>query len=158
MTVIRVPGYASDIKRQVRLAAPNVGTVVLPWWPDEIATSNLASVYETQERPGRAPLLLRSGDSLPEVRIGCIVATNISPSQRNVGNVLNGLRRLSRARKPVTLRLASRSDRYRITDLGITELEWDDKGRPVSAEVSITLVVASNAAVPVGPIRRKPRK
>jgi hypothetical protein len=158
MTVVRVPGYTSEIKRQVRLSAPVLGTVVLPWWPDEIATSNLASVYETQERPGRAPLLLRSGDSLPEVRIGCIVETSISPTQRNVNQVLIALRKMARARKPVTLRIASRSDRYRITDLGITELEWDNQGRPVSAEVSITLVVASNAAVPVGPIRRKPRK
>jgi hypothetical protein len=158
MTVIRVPGYASPIKRQVRLAAPNVGTVVLPWWPDEIATTNLASVYETQERPGRAPLLLRSGDSLPEVRIGCIVATSIAPQQSNVNNVLNALKKMARVRKPVTLRIASRSDRYRITDLGITELDWDGQGRPVNAEVSVTLVVSSNAAIPVGPIKRKPRR
>lgn len=153
---IRVPGYQSQVTRQVRLYAPVIGTVVLPWWPDEIATGNIASTYETQARPGRAPLLLRSGDSLPEVRIGCLVSTTAAESAvGNISTVLSGLRRMASARVAVALRLASRSARYRITDLGITELDWDSTGAPISAEVSITLVSASDAAVPVGPIKKK---
>lgn len=153
---IRVPGYATPEARQVRLSAPSVGTVVLPWWPEDVATTNLAAIYEEQARPGRTPLLLRSGDSLHEVRIGCIVSvTNPEWSDDNVAQVLDGLVTLAEVVTPVALKLATRSGQYRITDLGITELDWDETGAPVSAEVSLTLVSASDAAVPVGPIKRK---
>lgn len=154
---VRVPGYRSNIQRQARLFAPTIGTVVLPWWPDEIASSNLAGIYETQERPGRTPLLLRSGDPLPEIRIGCIVSTE-SAQRGNVQRTLTYLGRLARTRVPVTLKLASRAGRYRITDLGVTELDWDREGNPSSAEVSMTLISASDAAVPVGPVKQKKKK
>jgi hypothetical protein len=157
-TTVRVPGYASEVTRQVRISAPVIGEVVLPWWPDEIAGSNLAGIYETQDRPGRTPLLMRSGDPLGELRIGCIVATNNPEQPGNVAQVLGALRRMALARKPVTVKLASRSARYRITDLGITELDWDGTGEPSQAEVSITMTAASDAVVPVGPIKRKPRR
>jgi hypothetical protein len=157
-TTVRVPGYASEVTRQVRISAPVIGEVVLPWWPDEIAGGNLAGIYETQDRPGRTPLLLRSGDPLGELRIGCIVATNNPEQPGNVGQVLGALRRMAVVKKPVTIKLASRSGRYRITDLGITELDWDSTGQPSQAEVSITMTAASDAVVPVGPIKRKPRR
>lgn len=155
---IRLPGYQSDVTRQVRISAPTVGTVVLPWWPDEIASANLAGVYEEQARPGRTPLLLRSGDPLPELRIGCIVSTTSADKPGNVGQIMSGLRRLALAKKPVAVKLASRSAQYRMTDLGITELDWDADGEPSSAEVSLTLMSASDAAVPVGPIKKKPKR
>jgi hypothetical protein len=155
---VRLAGYESDIGRQVRISAPKLGTVVLPWWPDEIASANLAGVYEEQLRPGRTPLLLRSGDPLPEVRIGCIVSTTSADERGSVSTVLDGLRKMSLAKKPVDLKLASRSSTYRITDLGITELDWDVDGNPSSAEVSLTLLSASDAAVPVGPIKKKPKR
>lgn len=154
---IRVPGYRSNITRQARLFAPTIGTVVLPWWPDEISGSNLAGIYETQERPGRTPLLLRSGDPLPEVRIGCVVST-AAADRGNVQRTLTYLGRMSRTRATVTLKLASRAGRYRVTDLGITELDWDKVGNPSSAEVSMTLISASDAAVPVGPVKKKKKK
>lgn len=155
---IRVPGYESEVTRQVRISAPSVGEVVLPWWPDEIADSNLAGVYETQDRPGRKPLLIRSGNPLPELRVGCIVSTSNTGQSGNVAAVLAGLRGLALARKPVTVKLASRSSTYRVTDLGITELDWDTDGQPSSAEVSLTLTSASDAVVPVGPIKKKPKR
>ena len=155
---MRVPGYESEITRQVRLSATVLGTVVLPWWPDEIASSALAGVYETQDRPGRTPLLLRSGDPLPELRIGCIVTTQNTGAAGNVATVLNGLRRLALAKKPLAVKLASRSAQYRMTDLGITELDWDTDGEPSSAEVSLTLTAASDAVVPVGPVPKKPKR
>jgi len=155
---VRVPGYASGVTRQVRISAPAIGEVVLPWWPDEIGSSNLAGIYETQDRPGRVPLLVRSGDPLPELRIGCIVATNNPEQPGNVGQVLAALRRMATAKKPVTVKMASRSSAYRITDLGITELDWDRSGEPSSAEVSLTMTASSDAAVPVGPIKKKPKR
>lgn len=157
-TTVRVPGYASEVTRQVRLTAPTVGEVVLPWWPDEISSAAMAGVYETQDRPGRTPLLLRSGDPLPELRIGCIVSTTNPEQPGDVAQVVTALRRMAVVKKPVTVKLASRSARYRITDLGITELDWDISGEPSSAEVAITLTTASDATVPVGPIKKKPKR
>lgn len=158
-TTIRVPGYTTPESKQVRLSAPSVGTVVLPWWPDEVATSNIAAVYEEQQRPGRTPLLLRSGSSLHEVRIGCIVSvSNPEVTDDNVANVLDGLATLATVASPVSVKMASRTAQYRITDLGITELDWDETGAPIAAEVSLTLVTASDASVPVGPIKKKPSK
>lgn len=157
-TTIRVPGYKTPESQQVTISAPSVGTVVLPWWPDEIATSNIAGVYETQDRPGRAPLLMRSGDALYEVRIGCIVTvSDVETSDHTVAQVLDALATMATINAPVTVKIASRSGRYRITDLGITELDWDKAGSVLSAEVSLTLTTSSDAVIPVGPIKRKPR-
>jgi hypothetical protein len=155
---VRLPGYRTPESQQVTISAPSVGTVVLPWWPDEIATSNIAGVYETQERPGRSPLLLRSGDSLYEMRVGCIVTVaDVETSDHTVAQVLDALATMATIDSPVTVKLANRSGRYRVTDLGITELDWDKAGSVLSAEVSMTLVVASEAVIPVGPIKKKPR-
>lgn len=156
--VVQLPGYATPVTKQARLTAPGVGTVVLPWWPDEVAHSALAPVYQSQDRPGRAPLLLRSGDSLPEVRLGCVVSTANLAAEPHVGTVLEMLQLIAIAKRPVTLQLASRSSPYRVTDLGITELDWNGEGQPTSAEVSVTLTSASDAVVPVGPIPGKPKR
>ena len=155
---VRLPGYKTPESQQVTISAPSVGTVVLPWWPDEIASSNIAGVYETQERPGRAPLLLRSADSLYEVRIGCIVTVaDVETANHTVAQVLDALATMATIDAAVTVKLANRSARYRITDLGITELDWDRAGSVLSAEVSLTLIVASEAVIPIGPIKSKPR-
>jgi|LakMenE18May11ns_1017448.scaffolds.fasta_scaffold9450342_2 hypothetical protein len=149
--------------RQIKLTTDRIGTVVLPWWPDEIAWSGMAATYAEQERPGRRPLLLRQGVGLEELRIGTVVrpADLVTSSKGEMGvavsQVLDTLREMSRAVAPCTASIAGRSATYRITDLGITELEWDGGGQPIVAEVSLTLVQASDAAIPVGPIKR-PRR
>ena len=150
----------SPDQRQVKLTAPRIGTVTLPWWPDEIAWSGMASTYDEQERPGRRPLLLRQGVGLEELRIGTVVRTRDIEGvggieATSISDTLTKLRAMSRAVKPVTVSLAGRSAAYRITDLGITELEWNTDGYPLVAEISLTLLEASEAAVPVGPIRGK---
>jgi hypothetical protein len=73
----------------------------------------------------------------------------------DVGTLLDRLRRMSRSRNPITLKIASRSGRYRITDPGVTELDWAANGQPSAAEVSLTLKAVSNAALPVGPVRTR---
>lgn len=149
-------------RRQVRLTSSRLGTVVLPWWPDEIAWGSMAATYEEQERPGRLPLLLRSGVGLEELRIGTVVrprdlegsGTGAATSP-TVASILDTLRGMSRAIMPITVSIAGRSSSYRMTDLGITEIEWDSAGNPLAAEISITLKAASEAVVPVGPVKGK---
>lgn len=156
-------------QRQVRLTSGQLGTVVLPWWPEEITWGGMAATYDEQERPGRKPLLLRTGAGLEELRIGTIVrprdlegsgdvgtsgGTDVSPT---ISTMLYTLRAMSRAQQPITVAIAGRSALYRITDLGITELEWSSSGSPLVAELSLTLKAASEAAIPVGPIKRPGR-
>jgi hypothetical protein len=147
-------------QRQVRITAPRLGTVTLPWWPDEIAWSGMAATYDEQERPGRRPLLLRQSVGLEELRVGTVVRTRDIEGvggleATSISGTLTKLREMSRAVKPLTVNLAGRSGQYRITDLGITELEWNADGYPLVAEISLTLLESSEAAVPVGPIRGK---
>lgn len=155
-------------QRQVRLTSGQLGTVVLPWWPEEITWGGMAATYDEQERPGRKPLLLRTGAGLEELRIGTVVrprdlagsgtvgaaGEDMSPS---ISSILDALRAMSVARQPITVAIAGRSALYRMTDLGITELEWSSSGSPLVAELSLTLKAASEAAIPVGPIKRPGR-
>jgi hypothetical protein len=139
----------------VRIQAKGVGTIRLPWWPEEIRQDRLAPVWETQDRPGREPVLLRRGLSIPEVRIGGIVGTRDGGLTGNVGPLLAKLEKAANVSTPVILRIATRSGRYRITDLSITELDWANNGQPREAEVSIVLTGASNASIPVGPVKKR---
>lgn len=147
--------------RQIKLTTDRIGTVVLPWWPDEIAWAGMTATYAEQERPGRRPLLLRQGVGLEELRIGTVVrpadVEGTGSTGVPVSRILDTLRQMSRAVAPCTASLAGRSASYRITDLGITELEWGADGHPIVAEVSMTLLQTSDAAVPVGPIKRRGR-
>lgn len=153
MTVIR--GKKSAAKKAVRIQARGVGTVRLPWWPDEIRQDRLAPVWEPQERPGRTPVLLRRGLNLPEIRVGGVVSTRDASRPGDVGALLAKLTRAAGVRAPVTLRIATRSGRYRITDMSFTELDWAANGQPREAEVSIVFARASDASIPVGPVRKR---
>lgn len=148
---------------QVSLYVRGIGTVILPWWPEDISLSGGTNSYDEQARPSRKPLLLLDGIDLEELRIGCMVSLRdaVGPEGMARANevvaVLTGLRAMSVSLVPVQVKLASRGGLYRITDLGVTELDWDSGGNPIAAEVSFTLREASQAVIPVGPIRGKGR-
>lgn len=52
---------------KVSIVAESGFTVTFPYAPNEIDYKNLTPGFDEQERPGRAPLLLRSGDQLIEM-------------------------------------------------------------------------------------------
>lgn len=142
-------------ERKMRLYVRGIGTVVLPYYPEDIQFSGLSANYEEQRRPGRQPLLIRTGLSLREMRVGVVVSRqNLEArAEGNVQPILKTLGVMSRSKQPVEVKLAGRKSRWRMTDLGITELDWSRKGLAILAEVSMTFVELSDATVPVGPIK-----
>lgn len=155
---VAVPApVAADPARQARLICAG-DTVILPWWPDEVAWNQMAYTWNEQTRPGRAPLLLLESQTLPEIQLGFVLAyrpTNFVSDAQNIQPTLNTLRKMATSKKPAQLVLASReTGRWRVTDFSYTELDWAPDGSPIRAEVSLTLKRAQDAAAPVGPVRR----
>jgi phage protein U len=140
-------GPAPD--RQARLIC-GVVSATLPWWPDEISWNALAQEWSEQKRPGRAPMLVKEAQTLPELAIGFIASDRPSGT---ADTLLTALRSMAASATPVQLMLASRElGRWRVTDLAYTELEHAVSGVPIRAEVSLTLKRAMDASAPIGPL------
>lgn len=151
-----LPGKVSAENQQARLVCAGVGTLVLPWWPDEVDHSGFAAGYAETERPGRSVLLTRSSDPLPSLRI---------PFTLQSGSRLESMQpwldavRILAAAKPVVQLFLGASDRgvYRVVEAGATEMDWAPNGEPSVVDVVLQLRAASDAAIPVGPIKKKPK-
>lgn len=159
---VQVPAPAvSDAANQAKFICGGL-TVALPWWPDEIAWASLAQSWSEQQRPGRAPLLLKDAQTMPEISLGFILANRDTIFVGDGGSVLPIMQNLDSMAKsdiPVQLMLATRdAGRFRITDLSVTELEHDANGQPVRAEVSMTIKRSSDAAAPIGPVSARKKK
>lgn len=134
----------------------------LPWWPEEVQDSNAPPAWNEVERPGRTPLLLRQAEGLSEKRVTMIVSwrsrdgkNRTSVEESNL-SILNDLVAISQHRMPVSIVHGSRAiGQWRITDMGMNHIEWTSKGEPSITEVSFTLKAASDASVPVGPIKKR---
>jgi phage protein U len=151
----------ADSSNQARMICGST-TVVLPWWPDEIAWSSLADEWTDIQRPGRHPLVVREGETLQEITLGFTMAKKATTFVGDGGSVLPDLQALntmSRGDIPVQLMLAARdTGRWRITDFSFTELDHASDGQITKAEVSMTIRRASDASAPVGPVPARKRK
>lgn len=134
-------------------------TVTLPWWPSTIEWTALSGTWMEQQRPGRAPLLLKEASQLPELHIGCTIASKSTTFVGDGGTVqptISALRRITASATPAQLMLATRdTGRWRVTEFGYTELDHDTVGNVTKVEVSITLKRAQDAAAAIGPIPPK---
>ncbi|MBI1377254.1 MAG: hypothetical protein GC157_07210 [Frankiales bacterium] len=152
-----IPGSVIASTQLARLVCPGVGTLVLPWWPSEVEHSEWAPEYAETPRPGRTMVQTRSSDPLPQLRLAFTLRTT-NPSE-SIDEQLTLVRRLAAA-KPVVQLLLGPSDRgrWRIREAGAVESDWADDGTASIADVSLTLRRESDAAIPVGPIRKKPKR
>lgn len=150
-----------DPANQARLICGGL-TATLPWWPEEIAWSQLAQTWAEQQRPGRAPLLLKEGQTLPEISIGFMVANRDSTFVGDGGTVLplmQAIDKMAKSQTPVQLMLAARdAGRFRITDYSMTELDHDSSGNPIKAEIALVIKRAQDASAPIGPVPARKRK
>lgn len=154
--IAKIPGKVVSGGQQARLTAAGLPVLVLPWWPSEIEDSGWAPTYAETERPGRAPLLTRSNDPLPSLRIAFTLRT--SSVEDSIQDLLDTVQ-LYAAAKPVVQFMLGQSDRgyWRITDAGANQRDWAANGEPSVADVVITLRSASDASIPVGPVKKKPK-
>lgn len=144
--------------RTLRLIHRNNRSLVrLPYLPDDLRLSGLADVWEQRERPGRAPLLLRTGKNLTTVALTCVLG-DPAGSAKPVAATIRLLRAFAAQREPLRARFATRDmGPVRVTGLTVTETMWDTAGQPVRATVDVELTAASDAAAAVGPVPRKKR-
>lgn len=148
----KVSDYGEPGGRSAALVHPNIGTVTLPWWPDDIENTDLARTYAEFSRPGLPPLLTPEARPLDTYNLSFALMPQ-DYSEGNVVEVVDGLKRMADATKPVSLVLA-RSSRglFHITGLSITERDHTARGNPRWADVSMTLKRASDYTVKVGPV------
>lgn len=157
-TVVTViPGSVIAATQLARLVCPGVGTLELPWWPSEVEHTDWAPDYAEIPRPGRTMVQTRSSDPLPQLRLAFTLRTT-DPTE-SIGDQLAMVRTLAAA-KPVVQLLLGASDRgrWRIREAGAVESDWADDGSASVADVSLLLRRESDAAIPVGPIRKKPKR
>lgn len=147
----RIEQYPDPGTRQAALVHPKVGTVLLPWWPDDIEQGDLARTYSEFSRPGRAALLTPESRPLDTYTLSFSLLD--ADYGGSVGPVVESLRLMADATKPVSLVLA-RSARglFHITGLSIAERDHTARGNPRWADVSMTLKRASDYTVKVGPV------
>jgi hypothetical protein len=159
---VSVPVSVAPVSRsQAKLICGGL-TATLPWWPDEIAWSEIAESWTEQTRPGRAPLLLKETSTLPEVSVGFIASTRDQTMQGDGGSIqpmLDTLSEMASSDTPVQLLLGSNDQgRFRIIDLSYTELDHAPNGEPSKVEVSLVLKTAQDASAPIGPIPSRKKK
>lgn len=130
-----------------------IGTFVLPWWPSEVTHSYRNLAWEQTQRPGRQDLLTARGMTLDTYQLSFTLRARDLAT--HVAADLNTLERMNVSTKPVVLFLG-RSARgwFQVTDLSVVEVDHDTVGRPVIADVSLTLTQESTVRVKVGPVRR----
>lgn len=155
----RVEDYQDPGTRQAALVHPAVGTVFLPWWPDDIEQADLARVYSEFARPGRSPLLTPEARPLDTYNLSFTlmgeVTNGVGTYGQSVGPVVEALRLMADKPKPVSLVLAKSSrGLFHITGLSIAERDHTARGNPRWADVSMTLKRASDYTVKVGPVIR----
>jgi hypothetical protein len=147
----KIDDYPEPGTREAVLVHPVIGTVKLPWWPEDIEQGDLARTYSEFARPGRAALLT------PEARPLDTYNLSFALLDRDYGGsvapILESLRRMADATKPVSLVLAkSARGLFHVTGLSIVERDHTARGNPRWADVSMTLKRASDYTVKVGPV------
>ena len=153
---VTLPGRIVTAGDQARFTAARLPVLVLPWWPSEVEDSGWAPAYAETERPGKAPPLTRSNDPLPSLRVAFTLRTG--SVTESIQDILDTVQ-LYAAAKPVVQFMLGQSDRghWRITDAGASHVDWSANGEPSVADVVITMRQASDASIPVGPIKKKPK-
>lgn len=115
--------------------------------------AGVAPTYEEVDRPGRTPLLLRSGRPLPRLSFD---ATFLRGNTRHsVESRLAELRRLADSGLPVIIRNygPSAAGRWRLVDVSIAhDSRRHGNNHTTRATVSLTFTRVSDATVHVGPL------
>lgn len=161
VVTVELPAGSTPAGASPRLIA---GAIVLdlPWWPDLESGSGEPANWNEIERPGRTPLLVRQSEGLAERRVSMIVA-NRSRDGKHATSVdascmptLTKLSQIVNHLQPVSLIMGGRNTgKWRVIDYSYNALTWTASGDISSAEVSLTFKTASDATVPVGPIKKR---
>lgn len=125
----------------------------LPYAPRGAALGGWANTFETVGRPGRDPLVIRTGGGLPTLSLS--VFLGFVDHQQSIEPILAQLRKIAEAGDRVTLVNLSVQERgpWRLESVSPTiELRQHGTNHATRATVELGFVAANNANVKLGPI------
>lgn len=139
-------------KARLRCAPLGI-TVTLPWWPTEVSRTLSTRTVTDLERPDAMALSVPSGLTPDGASIGYLLREE--DRTVSVASHIADLERIAASKRPVQLLLADQSmGLYRIESASVVPLEFTTTGHPSVADVSLSLVRASDAVVNVGLVKR----
>lgn len=127
--------------------------LVLPYAPNEVEHSGLADTFDTLDRPGRKPLLTRTGEGLHVCSFDILLAH--PDHQQPVEGLLATLCRIADSGERVTLSLSALEAgvSWKLTDVTLnTALRQHGTNAVTRATAALTFTEASDATVNVGPL------
>ncbi len=146
----------------LRLYTPGIGETVLPWIPRSITVSDVNDTFTTQERPGSAPVLYKTGKGLKKQRLSVTISRT---DEGSVESTLAALEAHATSDEQTRVLMASQTRiNSHVTRLEWDEVDWDITGACIRAVADIEFTTASDAAVSIGPVKggsgpaKKPKK
>lgn len=139
-------------KKMVIRAETGKALFTVPYAPLSVTHDSLAPTYATSERPGRVPLLERSGEPLPTMSFTLFLGSK--NLQQDIDAQLKFFENMSKYqnRLGITGYGTMEAGLWRITSLSISVLQRTVSNHVSRANVDVTFTRASDAAVRVGPV------
>jgi LysM repeat protein len=126
--------------------------ITVPYAPQSVQMSGLAATYQNADRPGRTPLVLRSGLPLPVMTMELTIAAK--DHQTSVENILALFRNLAASTERVQVTLGpSEGGLWRLTTMDVNStMRAHGSNQITRATVNVTFTRASDPATNVGPL------
>lgn len=142
-----------DTHPKMTIVTEDGDAFTVPYAPRETTLDGVVPTWATADRGGRAPLLLRSGNGLPQITFDLIFG--YANPQRSVERQLGELRKLAKSGKRMRVNLdpTTTANLWRMT--GFTQqtvARQYGTNKPTRALCSLTFQKASDAVVAVGPV------
>lgn len=129
-------------------------SITFPFAPKKVDHGGLSGTYTDTARPGRAPLLLRSGDPQPTMAFEVLIGAPYH--QTSVEHIINQLKSIGGQRSRLTLTgmgPLEAAGPWRLTGLTISSTERQHGSNHITrATVNLTFGKAVDAATRVGPV------
>lgn len=137
--------------RRMRMFTREAGLLRLPLIPVARSRSGLADQWDQIPRPGRRPILVRTGKNLEVLAF----TAELYDRGRSVKGYQKLMEDLQDSEDPVVVTLsAEQMGVFRITGLAFTDTEETAAGKPTRSTADIELTEDSDASPVVGPVPR----
>jgi phage protein U len=137
--------------RRMRMFTREAGLLRLPLVPVARSRAGIEDVWEQIPRPGRKPIMYRTGKNLETLSF----AAELYDNGRSVKPYQKLLEDLCASEDPVVVTLsAEQMGVFRITGCAFTDTEENAAGKPTRSTADIELTEDSDASPVVGPVPR----